>query len=388
MFDEEDKNWDGKGQNLKGSMLLRNVVKVEDVDDPIAVGEKLQVQNREIQHTQSHAVEEILARTAIHTLQKIYNLPEFASTLEFLTMLALSKGRLLKARSVVLPLSHNDCNPSQSREEHQTLSLPRDTSSQTGITKRFRTFPYRLRFTHPHYRPSVSPEIFYLISNLFIQCVVPTTSTATVTPIIAPGAENVGQAQILNMFSRPFELEGLYGAADGQFRGSIENDAAMDADGDSDRDVFWDAIDGGMEDVYVGFSIFVPPTNIFGGGGRIQIESDDLVLKRSRKRLRSSSPTPSTNPNANILNNVDPQQDQHRPRPKHQRWSKDVPAYNAPPDEHVLCRMERSNPLSRRVLKKEAKRVRKAQRVRVETDVGQDVGMEVDDEELQFTFMA
>jgi nuclear GTP-binding protein len=48
VFDEEDKNWDGKGQNLKGSMLLRNVVKVEDVDDPIAVGEKLQVQNREI----------------------------------------------------------------------------------------------------------------------------------------------------------------------------------------------------------------------------------------------------------------------------------------------------------------------------------------------------
>jgi len=46
VFDEEDKNWDGKGQNLKGSILLRNVVKVEDVDDPIAVGEKLQVQNR------------------------------------------------------------------------------------------------------------------------------------------------------------------------------------------------------------------------------------------------------------------------------------------------------------------------------------------------------
>lgn len=41
-------------------------------------------------------VEEILARTAHEEVQKIYNLPEFTSTLEFLTMLALSSGRLLK----------------------------------------------------------------------------------------------------------------------------------------------------------------------------------------------------------------------------------------------------------------------------------------------------
>lgn len=41
-------------------------------------------------------VEEITVRTPSATLQKIYNLPEFGSTLEFLTMLALSGGRLLK----------------------------------------------------------------------------------------------------------------------------------------------------------------------------------------------------------------------------------------------------------------------------------------------------
>lgn len=38
VFDEDDDNNDGKGQQ-KGSVLLRNVVKVEDVEDPIAVGE-------------------------------------------------------------------------------------------------------------------------------------------------------------------------------------------------------------------------------------------------------------------------------------------------------------------------------------------------------------
>ncbi|KAF7976886.1 hypothetical protein HWV62_5429 [Athelia sp. TMB] len=76
VFDEED-DVDGKG-GKKGSVLLRNVVKVEDIDDPIAV------------------VEEILARTSHEELQKIYNLPQFTSTLEFLTMFSLSSGRLLK----------------------------------------------------------------------------------------------------------------------------------------------------------------------------------------------------------------------------------------------------------------------------------------------------
>lgn len=36
VFDDDDEI-DGKNQK-KGSVLLRNVVKVEDIDDPIAVG--------------------------------------------------------------------------------------------------------------------------------------------------------------------------------------------------------------------------------------------------------------------------------------------------------------------------------------------------------------
>lgn len=39
VFDEEN-DTDGKSAK-KGSVLLRNVVKVEDIDDPIAVGESL-----------------------------------------------------------------------------------------------------------------------------------------------------------------------------------------------------------------------------------------------------------------------------------------------------------------------------------------------------------
>ena len=39
VFDEDNYD-DGKGSK-KGSLLLRNVVKVEDVEDPIAVGEHM-----------------------------------------------------------------------------------------------------------------------------------------------------------------------------------------------------------------------------------------------------------------------------------------------------------------------------------------------------------
>ena len=73
-------------------------------------------------------------------------------------------------------------------------------------------------------------------------------------------------------------------------------------------------------------------------------------------------------------------------QPKRQRKAKHIPEYGAPPDDHVLKRMERSNPLGRKNLKKEAKRARKAHRAK--SDPGSGGGMEVDDLGLQFTFMA
>lgn len=92
VFDDDDYD-DGKGSK-KGSVLLRNVVRVEDVEDPIAVGEYIWKQS--LNCAFMCIVEEITARIQPATLQKIYSLPEFGSALEFLTMLALSGGRLLK----------------------------------------------------------------------------------------------------------------------------------------------------------------------------------------------------------------------------------------------------------------------------------------------------
>lgn len=53
---------------------------------------------------------------------------------------------------------------------------------------------------------------------------------------IAPGAENVGQAQILTEFSKPFALEGLFGAADAGAFGDDAGTVPM-AIADADEEV-------------------------------------------------------------------------------------------------------------------------------------------------------
>jgi nuclear GTP-binding protein len=119
------------------------------------------------------------------------------------------------------------------------------------------------------------------------------------------------------------------------------------------------------------------------------MESDDLKpiipCKRSRSPSEVSTPAPAPAPN----NSKEPK---FVRQPKRQRKSKDIPAYDAAPDEHVLKRMARSNPLSRKILKREAKKVRKAglQRTKGQGDVSVLATMDVDadDQGLQFTFMA
>ncbi|KAJ4478163.1 P-loop containing nucleoside triphosphate hydrolase protein [Lentinula aciculospora] len=173
VFDEDDEDF--KGQK-KGSVLLRNVVRVEDVDDPIAV------------------VEEILIRTEKETMRRIYSLPDYNATLEFLTMLALSSGRLLKggtpditsaARQVITDWNHQ--------------KIPYYSTPPT---------------IHPSSIPSTIPSS--MASSIPGSSTIVDSSVAPgpVGQIIAPGAENVGHAQILSSFSEPFQLEGLFGAAD------------------------------------------------------------------------------------------------------------------------------------------------------------------------------
>ena len=101
------------------------------------------------------------------------------------------------------------------------------------------------------------------------------------------------------------------------------------------------------------------------------MKSDDLTSRDPRKRSLSPSvlsPEPT------------------RPRaPKRLRRTKYIPEYDAP--IHAAS-LEKSNPMSRKVLKKAAKRARRANREAA--DAG-GRGMEVDgmgDGGLEFTFMA
>ena len=68
------------------------------------------------------------------------------------------------------------------------------------------------------------------------------------TPIIAPGAENVGQAQILSEYSKPFHLEGLFGDADAGAFGGRKDDEDSVMLADEDGDIFWDAVEGPYSD--------------------------------------------------------------------------------------------------------------------------------------------
>lgn len=110
------------------------------------------------------------------------------------------------------------------------------------------------------------------------------------------------------------------------------------------------------------------------------MESDDL--KHQIPRKRSHSPTPSVAATLDARQGMEPVYASRAP--KRQRKNKDVPAYDAPVEEHTRRSMARHNPLNRRTLKKAAKRARKAAS---KADGGANAVMEIDDG-LQFTFMA
>ncbi|KAK1223667.1 nuclear GTP-binding protein nug1 [Marasmius sp. AFHP31] len=302
VFDDDDE--EVKGQK-KGSVLLRNVVRVEDVDDPIAV------------------VEEILARTSKETIQKTYNLPEFSSTLEFLTMLALTSGRLLKGGTPDVTSSARHVITDWNHQKIPYFSVP------------------------PVIHPSLIPSTMQ--------------ATSSAEAVVAPGAENVGQAQIVTSFSKPFELAGLFGAADAKAFGGNGGDVEMDGNVDaSDNEMFWDAnetLDTVNDDM-----------------------DEDSAMQGEDPSRRVSL---GKRPHSPALTAEEP----HQRQPKRQRKSKLIPSYDERPDEHVLKHMGRSNPLNRKNLKKDRKRERRMLAMKSKA-AGE--GMEVDDTGggLGTTFMA
>ncbi|THH09505.1 hypothetical protein EW145_g1975 [Phellinidium pouzarii] len=290
------------------NILLRNVVRVEDMTDPIAV------------------VEQILNKTEAAKLQNIYNLPEFSSILDFLTKLALTSGRL-----------HKGGTPDVLGAARQVIQ---DWNAQR--------IPY---FSVP---PAIHP------SN-----VPATVSAATSAKYglgdggagVAPGAENVGSAQIVTEMAPAFDIGGLFSQADaGAF------DYEMD-DGDREQ-------------------LQLPADDV------VEMESDDLTPSVPRKRSRSPSPEPT------IITPLSTNADAGTPPSKRQKRMREAPSYDTAAHVRAVKNIAVQNPHGRQALKRDAKRARKAERKAARAAAGGDGGggMEVDDEGgsvgLAFTFMA
>lgn len=251
-------------------------------------------------------------------------MPPFKTTLEFLTIHAMFTGRLLKGGTA-------DVNAA-------ARMVLADWNQQK--------IPYHSE--PPQIHPSLIPSV------------VQTSSGAQ--PVIAPGAEQVGQAQILTEFAKPFELAGLFGAADaGAFGGG---DVAMDGDGDGEPEAMALDEDQAANDPMVAEDIVHIPV----------------------KRTRSPSVTPSVQGTSTIFNDDEPTYLQRQP--KRQRRNKEIPEYDAPVEGHVLQTMERGNPLNRKRVKDERKKERRLARLAAKHEAGAGGGMQVDEEDLSFTFMA
>ncbi len=139
IFDDDE----GIQGQIESSVLLRNVVKPEDVDNPISVGEWVLPSIR-LQRSPKFLskVEEILACTQTEKLMKVYNFPTFNTAIEFLMMLTLTTGCLLRISPISfshLPLSLTDSHSPGRDSRHPecgTASACRPASLQIIGTER------------------------------------------------------------------------------------------------------------------------------------------------------------------------------------------------------------------------------------------------------------
>lgn len=169
VLEDVTKDMDGaEGRRRAAEIMLRNCIKAELVEDPVAPGEPQSSVEADI------VVEVILSKVDHALLQKQYNIPPFADVREFLIRIALTRGRL--GRGGIPDL------------EGSAVSVLRDWNSGK--------IPF---FTTP---PSVHPSS------------APSAPSAQ-APVVEGGdvemeGEQVGAAKILNTLSEAFSLDGLF----------------------------------------------------------------------------------------------------------------------------------------------------------------------------------
>ena len=147
------------------------------------------------EYSPPQTVEQILARTRVERLTKIYNLPTFNTTLEFLTMLALVPAASfppLPTSRLTLKTGRDNRRARRSAPSARRLEPPQKTVHLRAAR--------RARAVHDPGH-GLGP------------------GTAQV---VAPGTEMTSNAQYVSALGAPFVLEGLFGEADAE--------AMMDAD--------------------------------------------------------------------------------------------------------------------------------------------------------------
>ena len=172
---------------------------------------------------------------------------------------------------------------------------------------------------------------------------IPSTIAGGGSEHIAPGAETVGQAQIVSEFSKPFELAGLFGTADA---GAFDNEPTTEVDMAEDM-----AASGGPDMIV-----------------------DEAATSIPQKRRRTPSLEKEQAPSQTQTQTFDAPAAR---MPKRFRRAKDLSAYEEA--------ASRSHPLHKKILKKDARRARRAA-AKLRNGMGQDASMEVDD--LRDTFIA
>ena len=148
---------------------------------------------------------------------KIYNLPSFTTVLEFLTMLALNTGRLLRVRFLSSLLSLLPTNNQQLTQggTPDILSAARQVLIDWNHHKiPFYSDPPTLHASHV-------PSTIHLNDG---------------TEQVVPGAEMTGCAQIVSELGTPFVLEGLFGDADADAMMDVEDEVSGDMQIDDDDD--------------------------------------------------------------------------------------------------------------------------------------------------------
>lgn len=206
------------GEQEAGNILLRNVIKVENIEDPNAVGMYFPPINMFGNSDRLALVDQIISKTDHAKLAAIYELPpSFGTTEEFLWLLANKSGRFLPGG-----------RPDFSAAARQVIQ---DWNSQK--------IPYWSEppVVHPSSMPStvnaaISAKCVYSILNQGDH------RSKTHFPwgyrfgleqgAVAPGAEDVGSAQIVSQLGPAFNLGDLFSQADaGAFEVEMQDETAM-----------------------------------------------------------------------------------------------------------------------------------------------------------------